>query len=153
MEIDKNDLIARFAALSDEELLRRVGAGTLTPLADEVARGELTSRGVQAPALAEPEVAEHSTESVETPPDDIDLVTLFRTNNVLNAHVIRMHLDSEGIFAYLWGEHLGTAHIIFSAATGGMRLQVRSDQLKRAREVLAAFQRGDYALDEREPPE
>jgi hypothetical protein len=32
-------------------------------------------------------------------------------------------------------------------ATGGMRLQVRSDQLQRAREVLAAFERGDYSLD------
>jgi hypothetical protein len=48
----------------------------------------------------------------------------------------------------VWGEHLGIAHIFLSIASGGMRVQVRSDQVEEARKVIAAFERGDFALDE-----
>jgi hypothetical protein len=64
--------------------------------------------------------------------------------------VLRACLESHGIFAYVWGEHLGIANIFLSSASGGMRVQVRSDQLDQAREVIAAFERGDFALDEDE---
>jgi hypothetical protein len=42
------------------------------------------------------------------------------------------------------------ANIFLSIAGGGMRVQVRSDQVDQAREVIAAFERGDFALDEDE---
>ena len=147
MEIDKQYPIERFSALSNAELQRRITAGTLTALAEEVARAELASRGVDvSPVLdAEPSVA--------APPDDIDLVMLFRTNDVFQANVLRMHLESEGIFARVWGEHLGVAHLIWSTAAGGVGVQVRSDQLELARDVLRAFERGDYALGEEEQPD
>jgi hypothetical protein len=80
--------------------------------------------------------------------DKDDLVTIKHFVNPLQASLARSQLESEGIFVHLWGEHLGIANIVFSAATGGMRLQVRSDQADRAREILAAVERGDYSLDE-----
>jgi len=46
------------------------------------------------------------------------------------------------------GEHLGTAHLFLSVASGSMRLQVRRDQVEQARAVIAAFERGDFALGE-----
>jgi putative signal transducing protein len=86
----------------------------------------------------------------ERPEDDIDLVTVAQFSDPLKANVLRACLESHGIFAYVWGEHLGIANIFLSTASGGMRVQVRSDQLDQAREVIAAFERGDFALDEDE---
>ena len=37
-----------------------------------------------------------------------------------------------------------------SIAGGGVRVQVRSDHVDQAREVIAAFERGDFALDDEE---
>jgi len=64
--------------------------------------------------------------------------------------VLRACLESHGIFAYVWGEHLGVANIFMSIAGGGVRVQVRSDQVDQAREVITAFERGDFALEDEE---
>jgi hypothetical protein len=45
---------------------------------------------------------------------DLELVTVHRLTNPLTANVLRACLESHGIYVHLWGEHLGTAHIVFS---------------------------------------
>jgi hypothetical protein len=149
MEISKQDLEERFRALADHVLLERLQTGTLTPLATEVALAELRSRGIDASADssdASDEDEEHE-EAVELEPD-VDLVSVARFANVLEANVLRACLESHGIFAFVWGEHLGTAHIFLSIASGGVRVQVRRDQVEEAKEVIRAFERGDFAIDE-----
>jgi hypothetical protein len=153
MQVTRQDLEERFQTLTDEVLLGRVRAGTLTPLALEVALVELRSRGIE--AVAEPDAAAEHEESSDLAPDsdsdadpEADLVTVARFNDPLEANVLRACLESHGIFAFLWGEHLGTTHMFFSVITGGMRVQVRADQVEQAKEVIAAFKRGDLAIDE-----
>jgi Putative prokaryotic signal transducing protein len=148
MDVSEADLTEHFRALSDEALLERLQEGTLTALALEVAEREAHSRGLELPpAPADPDAVADSGESDE-PDDDIDLVTVAQFANPLKANVLRACLESHGIFAYVWGEHLGVAHIFMSIAGGGVRVQVRSDQVAEAREVIAAFERGDFAIDE-----
>lgn len=153
MEISKQDLAERFRALADDVLLQKVRAGTLTPLALEVALDELRSRGIE--VAADSEAAEEHDESAGSDPDlepdldpDVDLVTVARYSNPLEANVLRACLESHGVFAFVWGEHLGTAHIFLSIASGGTRVQVRRDQVAQAKEIIAAFERGDLAIDE-----
>jgi hypothetical protein len=141
MDVSRDELAARFRDMSDEELQQLVAEGNLTELAIEVATSELHSRGLQVPNGGE-ERADLATEA------PLDLVTVNHQINPLQANVLRACLEAHGIFAYVWGEHLGTANIIFSAATGGVRIQVRSDQVEQAKEVIAAFERGEFALDE-----
>lgn len=119
--------------------------GTLTPLALEVALDELRSRGIQ--VIADSDQIGKRDESADPDPD-VDLITVARFSNPLEANVLRACLESHGIFAFVWGEHLGTAHIFLSVASGGTRVQVRSDQVDHAKEVIAAFERGDLAIDE-----
>jgi Putative prokaryotic signal transducing protein len=149
MDVSEADLTEHFRALSDEALLERLRAGTLTALALEVAEREARSRRLEIPT-AEPEAdaVSESDESDGPGDDDIDLVTVAQFSNPLKANVLRACLESHGIFAYVWGEHLGVAHIFMSIAGGGVRVQVRSDQVAEAREVIAAFERGDFAIDE-----
>jgi Putative prokaryotic signal transducing protein len=149
MDVSEADLTEHFRALSDEALLERLRAGTLTALALEVAEREARSRRLEMPT-AEPEAdaAAEAGESDGPGDDDIDLITVAQFGNPLKANVLRACLESHGIFAYVWGEHLGVAHIFMSIAGGGVRVQVRSDQVAEAREVIAAFERGDFAIDE-----
>jgi hypothetical protein len=162
MEVSEADLTEHFRMLSDAALLERLRARTLTPLASEVAQREARSRGLEIPeagptnvgAADEPSDGESDADSdTDSDADDIDLVTIAHFTDPLQANVLRACLESHGIFAHVWGEHLGIAHIFLSTASGGMRVQVRSDQVAEARAVIAAFERGDFAIDDELQPQ
>ena len=140
MDISRDELAMRFRDLSDEELLNRLRAGTLTPLAAEVASTELRSRGIEPPS------AEADDNAVMVPAGK--LVTVAEFWNPVEANLLRSLLQSEGIFVHLWGEHLGVAHTFLSVASGGMKVQGPASQVAQAQELIAAFKRGDLAMDE-----
>jgi len=65
-----------------------------------------------------------------------ELVTVARFSNRLKANVLRACLESHGLDVLLWGEHLGTVHVIWSVAGGGMRIQGRAASLRRRKNSL-----------------
>lgn len=147
MDISREHLTARFRELSDQELLDRFQSDTLTPLAHEVAGIELRSRGIDhASSLVDKSTA------TDDPPirAEADLVTVAQFWNPIQANLVRSLLESEGIFVHMWGEHLGTAHMFLSVASGGVRVQVPAAQAEQAKEVIAAFERGDFSIEEQE---
>lgn len=75
-----------------------------------------------------------------------DLVTVAEFWDPLQANLLRACLEAHGIFAYVWGEHLGTGYAFLSVAGGGSRVQVRSDQVAEARELMRAIERGELAI-------
>lgn len=88
-------------------MLDRVNAGTLTAVALEVALSELAVRGIEFPTPADIDAGEHgSAETASELPPDMELVTIAHFDNPLKASLVRCHLESEGIFVYLWGEYL-----------------------------------------------
>ena len=145
MEVSREELANSFRELSDEELLARVKAGTLTDLALEVAASELRSRRL---VLPKTQRTEESDASGEISDETVDLVTVAHFSNPLKANVLRACLEAHGIFAFTWGEHLGTTHIVYSIAGGGVRVQVPGSQLAQAKEVMAAWERGELAIDD-----
>jgi len=157
MQVSREELVESFGQLSDEELLERVRAGTLTELAREVAANELRLRGLEPPA-GPSDVAHHETfgepeASAEAwsgmPGDgDLELVTLRHLTNPLTANVLRTYLQSHGVYVHLWGEHLGTVNIVWSVAAGGMRIQVPRSQVAQAQELIAAWERGELISDD-----
>ena len=107
MEVSREDLTQHFENLSDEELLQHLRSGTLTPLAIEVARGILRSRGVD--PLSFPGAADSTVESaVGLDGEGLDLVTVSVEWDPLKANLLRALLESHGVFVYIWGEHLAT---------------------------------------------
>jgi hypothetical protein len=144
VEISREELAERFRALSDEQLLSRLDF-ELTPLALEVVKAELQSRGIEPQAEAT-NGADDADDAEDSPA--VDLVTVAEFWNPLQANLLRSCLESCGIPAHVWGEHLGTTNLFLSVASGGIRLQVRSDQMTEAKEVIAAFERGDFEMDE-----
>lgn len=159
MNVSRDELRERFREFSDEELLRHLRSGTLTPLAAEVASEALRRRGIEPPPAEPPESAALAAQDQEE--GEIDLVTVAELQNPLQANLLRACLESRGIFAYVWGEHLGMANILLSIAGGGIRVQVRSDQAAQANEVIAAIEQGklevpdslETAVDGEVPPD
>jgi hypothetical protein len=148
----KEELARRYESLSNARLQEILQAGTYTAQAIEVALDELRSRGVDVPAADSGERSDATEaddlDSISEVKPGVDLVTVYRSDNPFTANVIANLLDAEGIFAHVWGQNLGVANIIWSAAAGGMRVQVREDQLAQAKEVVAKFERGEYRLEE-----
>jgi hypothetical protein len=144
MEASREELETRFREMSDEELLSHLRSRELTPLAIEVAMSTLDSRGLASSALPGP--ADASANSQDGSVDEeIDLVTVAEAVNAVEANVIRLFLESHGIFASVWREHASVSPWDFLPGTLP-RVQVRSDQVEQARELLAAMKRGDFEL-------
>ena len=148
MEVSRKDLEERYAELNDEALLERYSSGTLTELATGVARAELRRRGI---ALPQPPAAEPAATDAPAAPDLATagpLVAVTAHLTWYEANILCSLLHSEGVAAELADAHLATAHHFLSAATGGVRILVPERSLPRVREIMAAFQRGEYALDD-----
>jgi hypothetical protein len=124
--------------LSDGELLRHLRSGTLTAQGIEAAEALLRSRGIDPAA---PEAAAGGPE-----PDETELVTIAECLSSTEAALLQGVLQSRGISAHLWGEYAGAAQVVLPTAGGGAHLQVHRDQLREAREVMAAYERGDLAI-------
>lgn len=69
----------------------------------------------------------------------------------IEAHLLRMRLETEGIAAWLRYEHHIGADWTKSLALGGVQLRVAAADRERALAVIAGHERGDYALDPQEP--
>lgn len=64
------------------------------------------------------------------------------------AELMRSCLMAAGIRASIVDGHVGQAYAVISAAFGGIRVQVAGSQLEAARDVMTAFERGDFQLGE-----
>jgi hypothetical protein len=150
VDVSRDELIIRFRDFSDEELLDRLQAGTLTPLAAEVASAELLSRGIESSAATELDAVTESDvgdEALAVVPQGV-LMTVAEFWNPVEATLLRTLLESAGIYVHMWGEHLGVAHTFLSVASGGTKVQVPENQAEQAREIIAAYRRGEFALEE-----
>lgn len=63
-----------------------------------------------------------------------DLVTIMRFNNSVQAQLARTKLESEGLQAFVYDEHLGS--YIASGAMGGIRLKTAGSQVEQALKIL-----------------
>ena len=140
MKVERADLEQRFAALADGELLERLG-GELTELAREVAGLEAARRGLlpqEAGAAAET-VPAHGPMKVcarYVNPMDAQVLAACLQNSDIEAHV----MDSDTIYA--------NGALFGSMMLGGVRVMVPESQFEEALRIRAAFDAGEFAIDE-----
>jgi hypothetical protein len=77
-----------------------------------------------------------------------DLVEVARYLVPLEARLVQGCLVASGLPAVLADDQLVQTDFLLAPALGGVRILVPEDRLAEAREVLAAFARGEFALDE-----
>jgi len=144
MDANRSGLIAHFRELSDEELMSRCGSRTLNDLAQSIAIDELRFRGLQLPDPPEIDPAPTEYEG--------DLVTVGRFLNTTDAHLTCECLKAAGVPAVVADAHLVQTNSLWAIAVGGARVQVPAARIAEAREVIAAYARGDFALRDDDVP-
>jgi hypothetical protein len=75
------------------------------------------------------------------------MITVARFFEPSEAHVVRALLESAGLTATVADDHHVTANYPISTALGGVRVQVASEDLEAARDLVAAYANGDLQRD------
>ena len=130
----------RLKKIPDEELLARCAADNQTEEAQAAARKEARQRGLN-PIDPSPVVEESETYLG-------DRVIVARYLTPTEAHLYKSCLEGAGIPAEVGDANLLQANELLFSALGGASLRVPEAFVAEAKEVLAAFERGDFALDE-----
>ena len=148
MDATRESLSEKFGAYDDTELLELYRSGELTELANEVARAELAKRGLDiSPAVTTPP-AEPDSDAGPEPMIEGDLVMVARLLDATEAEMLRGRLEAEGVPAMVADTNSLRAMSLIQTAIGGVRILVPEAFLEKARAVLQADARGEYALDE-----
>jgi hypothetical protein len=82
------------------------------------------------------------------PASHAPLTELARYLVPMDANLVQGCLVAAGIPAVLADDHLVQANLLLAPALGGVRVMVPEDYLRQAEAALAAYQRGEFALDE-----
>lgn len=138
MTFDLSDLTNEFHQLTDEELLSRCASGTLTDIAQTIAAEEIHARGL---ALPSPRMTEVMPVEYEG-----DFVTVARFLDATQAHLVCACLCAARLPAVVADANLVQTNSLWSAAMGGARVMVPAHRVAEAKEVIEAFNRGDFAL-------
>jgi len=99
------------------------------------------------PSTSLPLPAASNTDAHEQPPE-VDLVTVTRVFNTLEAEMLRGCLEAEGIPATLGDVQTVQTDTLLTVAMGGVRIRVPAPFADAARQTIEAFERGALAIDE-----
>src|SRR5262245_10924736 len=156
MTITRESLLERFRPLSDKELLSLLQYVNLIDLAKEVATEELRKLGVEAakPVTEADAGREDDLGSQDSVPSGGgDLVLIARFFTPVEAHMLQSRLQAEGVPAVVADAQIVGVNPLLTMAVGGVRVLVPESDLERAREIVIAIERGDYALDDQKASE
>ena len=147
MDVTRESLSETFNLYSDAELLKLYRSGDLIELATDVARAELAKRGLD---TARPAPAPSPAPPPEPDPEPViegDLVAVARVLDPTEGEMLRGRLEAEGVPAIVVDKQTAT-QVFYKYTIGGVRILVPEAYLERAREIVKADARGDYAIDD-----
>ena len=81
-----------------------------------------------------------------------DFVTVAQYLDPTDAHIMRSCLEAAGVPAIVADANMVQMHSLLSIAVGGVRIRVPENCVTEAKEVIEAFNRGDFALQDDEMP-
>ncbi|MDH4190272.1 MAG: hypothetical protein OEW21_08715 [Betaproteobacteria bacterium] len=141
MAVDRQILQERFQTLADAELLRLCRSAELTDDAQAIAVRELGARGL---TLAQDSPAPAAADEIYLG----DWVMVARYLSYTEVHLLQSCLEAAGIPALAADAHLLQTDALLGPAMRGASLKVPAACAAEARELVAAYQRGDFRLDE-----
>jgi hypothetical protein len=139
MDTEESDLAAQFREISDEELIARCNSGGLTELAQNVALRELTARGLEYSPKVEPTGSDDE-------PYEGDFVIAARFLNPIDAQVVCDCLRAAGVPAFVADGNTVQTNTLWAIALGGARVCVPALRVGEAKDIIAAFNRGEFEL-------
>ena len=76
------------------------------------------------------------------------LITVASFDNYIEAEIFRSRLESFNIKTYIADDNITTMNPLYSLAVGGVKVQVHKSDFEKAHEIHAAFQAGEYKIEE-----
>ncbi len=73
------------------------------------------------------------------------LITLIVFDNIIEAHLVKSKLESEGITAYLFDENINTMYPLYNIATGGIKLKTDEADVEKAQKILTEINNNQYS--------
>lgn len=77
-----------------------------------------------------------------------DWVTVAQFHDPVDAQLLQVHLQAEGLDTFLADQHLVQTDRLIAIAVGGVKVQVQARDVALAQGVIAALASGRYALDD-----
>jgi hypothetical protein len=142
MGVTRQSLLEHFQLLGDQELLLQFQSGELTDLAKEVVESELRNRRID---CSKPETEAEAPADAAAAVGAGDMVLVARYSTAAEAYMLQSRLELEGLPAVVTDAQM--AQNFLSLAVGGVGVIVPESHLPRAREIVLAVEKGDFALD------
>lgn len=132
--------VRQFYILSDGRLITHCNSGNSAEMTQSIADTELSACGMKRFEVdATPE---------ESAPNESGLEIVAQYLSPTDAYVVSACLRATDIPAFVADAHLVQANYLLAIAVGGVRIRVPTARAAEAREVILAFERGDFALAE-----
>ncbi|MBE8720782.1 putative signal transducing protein [Sphingobacterium pedocola] len=77
-------------------------------------------------------------------------ITLKTFDSYVDAHLLKTKLESEGIPAYLFDEHINALNPLYSIATGGIKLKINESDIDNAIQIIREIENTKYSNDDNE---
>lgn len=143
---ERQDLEEMFQSLADEELLRRCASGELTDFAQSIAVKEVQARGLA--------LLRETKESTDPGENYLgDWIMIARYLSFTEVHLLKSRLESVGIPAMVGDAQLIQTDALLTPAMRGANVRVPAACVPEALEIVAAFKRGDFRLDDNFDPD
>lgn len=78
----------------------------------------------------------------------MSLITFKTFDNAVDAHLLKIKLESEGITCFLFDEHIVSINPLYSNSVGGIKLKINEEDLAHAKEILLELEETPYTTDE-----
>lgn len=69
----------------------------------------------------------------------MELVTLKIFNTEVEAELVKLYLESEGVEAFVFGNILANTYNLFNTTSGGVQLKVAEDIYEKAQKLVEAY--------------
>lgn len=76
-----------------------------------------------------------------------NLIKLIAFDNAIDANLLKLSLENEGIDTYIFDENTVTIDPLISIAIGGIKVMVKESDLELARKVVKALNNKKYILE------
>lgn len=69
----------------------------------------------------------------------MELVTLKIFNTEVEAELVKLYLESEGVEAFVFGNILANTYNLFNTTSGGVQLKVAEEAFEKAQKLVEAY--------------
>lgn len=76
------------------------------------------------------------------------LITFKTFDNSIDAHILKIKLESEGITCFLFDENIVSVNPLYSNLVGGIKLKINEEDLVHAKNVVLELEETPYTTDD-----